>query len=237
MARLDGRSADQLRKINIVPDFLLHPAGSCLIEMGCTRVVCSATLEETVPSFLKGSGKGWLTAEYGMLPGCSDQRVNRERSKVGGRTQEIQRLIGRALRSCIDLKMLGERSILIDCDVLDADGGTRTAAITGSFVALALALRALGKSNPALASAIKSSVAAVSVGLVGGEPLLDLNYEEDKRADVDMNIVKISDGRFVEVQGTAEATPFSHDQLNHLLHLASLGIDRLLEQQRKVLNW
>jgi ribonuclease PH len=193
-------------------------------------------LEETVPPFLKGSGKGWLTAEYAMIPAASAQRIHRERVKVGGRTHEIQRLIGRALRSSIDLSCLGERSLLVDCDVIDADGGTRTAAITGSYVAVVLALKKLQKNIPMLAKAVKVGVAAVSVGMVRGVPCLDLPYSEDKDADVDMNVVKTSQGLFVEVQGTAETTPFSPADLDQMLALASKGIDTLLGIQRQVLE-
>lgn len=236
--RKDGRRADDLRPVSIKTGFLSHPLGSCLIEMGGTRVVCSAMLEDHVPFFLKGSGKGWLTAEYSMLPASSNQRVNRERNKLGGRTSEIQRLIGRSLRSCLDLEKLGERSILIDCDVLDADGGTRTASITGGYVALVLLIRALKKNvssfNPA--SIIKTKVAAVSVGVVNGEAYLDLNYEEDKNAEVDMNIVKIADDRFIEIQGTSESNPFGYPALESLLQLAGNGIKQLFIAQEKALS-
>lgn len=234
--RPDGRKHDELRPIKVVPGFLSHPAGSCLIEMGKTRVVCSAMWEETVPPFLKGSGKGWLTAEYSMLPASSAQRINRERSKVGGRTHEIQRLIGRSLRTCADLSLFGERSLLIDCDVLDADGGTRTASITGSYIAVVLAMRAYQKKVPALKDALKSSVAAVSVGVYKGTPVLDLNYPEDKDAEVDMNIVMTSAGKFVEVQGTAESEPFGPETLAQLLALGQKGITELLEVQKRILG-
>lgn len=234
--RFDGRAPNQLRPVKITPNFLSHPAGSCLIEMGGTRVVCSAMLEESVPPFLKGSGKGWLTAEYSMLPASSSSRVGRERAKIGGRTHEIQRLIGRSLRAVADLSVLGERSILIDCDVLDADGGTRTASITGAFVAVGLALQKLQKGNPAFGRVLKTAVAAVSVGIVKGSAVLDLNYEEDKRADVDMNIVKTAENHFVEVQGTAEGATFGDTQLQELLALAHGGLDQLFEAQRAVLE-
>jgi ribonuclease PH len=206
------------------------------MEMGNTRVVCSAMLEESVPPFLKNSGKGWLTAEYSMLPGSSDQRVGRERAKIGGRTHEIQRLIGRSLRNCVDLSLLGERSILLDCDVLDADGGTRTAAITGSYVALVLAIRKLEKQIPSIGRVLKTEVAAVSVGIIDGNPFLDLDYEEDKTAHVDMNIVKTAAGKFVELQGTAEGAPFDDKELGILLSLGHKGIEELFESQRKALN-
>ncbi len=235
MARHDGRRPDELRPIKITPHFLAHPPGSCLIEFGNTRVICSATLENSVPPFLKNSGRGWLTAEYSMLPGSSGQRIGRERSKVGGRTQEIQRLIGRSLRTCIDFKPLGERSVLLDCDVMDADGGTRTAAITGAYVALGLALKKLSGEFPELSKVLKTSVAAVSVGIVGKEPCLDLNYIEDKDAAVDMNVVMTSQDQFVEVQGTAEASPFDRAQLNALLDLAAGGLRKLFDAQRAAL--
>jgi len=234
--RFDGRKPDELRPVTITPDYLSSPAGSCLIQVGKTRVVCSAMLEETVPPFLKGSGKGWLTAEYSMLPASSNSRISRERSKVGGRTHEIQRLIGRSLRTCLDLNLLGERSLLVDCDVLDADGGTRTASITGSYVAVALAVRRLAKTVPGLMSALKSPVAAVSVGIVKGTPCLDLNYVEDRDADVDMNIVKTAANQYVEVQGTAEANPFDASALTQLLALADKGIGELIEAQKRVLG-
>lgn len=232
--RVDGRKPEELRPLKITPHYLSHPAGSCLIEMGGTRVVCSAMVEENVPGWLRGSGKGWLTAEYSMLPASSSQRVQRERAKVGGRTMEIQRLIGRSLRTCVDLNKLGERTIQIDCDVLDADGGTRTAAITGAYVALALAIKKL---PPAIAELARPrvAVAAISVGMVKGVPCLDLNYPEDKDADVDMNVVMTSEGLFVEVQGTAENQPFSKESLATLTTLAEAGITRLFDFQKKVL--
>ncbi len=204
--------------------------------MGKTRVLCSAFLEESVPNWLKGSGKGWLTAEYSMLPGSSAQRIQRERNKVGGRTHEIQRLIGRSLRTAIDLNLLGEKSILVDCDVIDADGGTRTAAITGSYIAVCLAIQKLKGKYPSLQSALKTQVAAISVGIVKGVPLLDLNYEEDKDAEVDMNIVRTGTEKFVEVQGTAESQPFDDKGLQDLLTLAKKGIQDLFEVQKKALS-
>lgn len=236
MKRPSGRSLDQLRSIKIIPHFLSHPAGSCLIEMGGTRVVCSAMVEESVPNWLRGQGKGWLTAEYSMLPASSHQRIQRERNKIGGRTQEIQRLIGRSLRSALDLSALGERSIMIDCDVIDADGGTRTASITGSYVALMLALKKQSQKIPHLLDCRKSSVAAVSVGVVKGVPVLDLDYEEDKDADVDMNVVMTSDGKFIEVQGTAESEPFDRKRLDDLLVLAEKGIRDLFISQNQALE-
>lgn len=234
--RLDGRTPDTIRELNIIPHYLKQPPGSCLIEMGGTRVVCSAMIEESVPPFLKGSGKGWLTAEYSMLPASSKQRIQRERAKIGGRTHEIQRLIGRSLRTCVDLSLLGERSILVDCDVLDADGGTRTASITGAYVAVSLAIR----KHPTLVAKsshlVRHAVGAISVGVVGGVPLLDLNYEEDKNAEVDMNVVRTSRNQFIEIQGTAELMPFSDDEMKQMLDLARVGIDQLLAAQRKVLE-
>jgi ribonuclease PH len=234
--RLDGRKPDELRPVKVTPNFLAHPPGSCLIEMGKTRVICSVMIEESVPPFMKGSGKGWITAEYSMLPGSSFHRVNRERAKIGGRTHEIQRLIGRSLRTCLDANILGERSLLVDCDVLDADGGTRTASITAAYIAVGLAVRKLSDRIPGIASAFKHSVAAVSVGIIKGQPYLDLCYEEDKDADVDMNIVKTSTGKYVEVQGTAEANPFDQAELQKLLALADKGIDELIAIQRTVLG-
>lgn len=234
--RSDGRRPDQLRPVKVTPNYLSAPAGSCLIEMGKTRVVCSAMLEETVPPFLKGSGKGWLTAEYAMLPASSPQRVGRERYKIGGRTHEIQRLIGRSLRICVDLAKLGERSLLVDCDVLDADGGTRTAAITGSYIAVALAVRRLKGVVPDPDKLLKTSVAAVSVGVVRGTPCLDLHYDDDKDAEVDMNIVMTGQGKYVEVQGTAENEPFGKDGLDTMLALGNKGIQELFAIQKKVLE-
>ncbi|NDG27318.1 MAG: ribonuclease PH, partial [Proteobacteria bacterium] len=202
--RHSGRSPSELRPIKITPHFLSHPPGSCLIEMGGTRVVCSAMIEDSIPNWLKGQGKGWLTAEYSMLPASSGQRIQRERNKIGGRTMEIQRLIGRSLRAAIDMNTLGERSILVDCDVIDADGGTRTASITGSYVAVMLALQKMSVKIPVLSQVAKQAVAAVSVGMVKGTAVLDLDYPEDKDAEVDMNVVMTSEGKFIEVQGTAE---------------------------------
>lgn len=234
--RSDGRQAGDLREIRITPNFLSHPAGSCLIEMGKTRVLCCVSREESVPHFLKGSGTGWLSAEYSMLPGSTSSRFRRERDKVSGRTQEIQRLIGRSLRNCLDFKKLGEQSLMVDCDVIEADGGTRTAAITGGYVALALALRNLENTYSGISDALKVAVAALSVGLVDGQPRMDLHYDDDKVADVDMNVVKTSEGQYVEVQGTGEAAPFSRDQLEELLALADRGLESLFAAQRRVLE-
>src|SRR6266540_2811220 len=226
MNRIDGRSPSQLRATTITPGFLAHAEGSILIEAGLTRVICTASVEDRVPPFLRNSGKGWITAEYGMLPRATSTRTQREASagKVGGRTQEIQRLIGRSLRSVTKLAELGERTIWIDCDVIQADGGTRTASITGGFVALVLALQKMRSTGQIKAIPILDHVAATSVGVVDGTPLLDLAYDEDSRAEVDMNVVKTGDGRFIEVQGTAEALPFGRDALLNLLDLADHGI-------------
>src|SRR3984885_2220663 len=234
----DKRQANQLRETTLTPHYLEHAEGSVFIEAGRTRVICTASVEDRVPPFLRNTGKGWVTAEYGMLPRATSTRTQREASagKVGGRTQEIQRLIGRSLRSIINLPALGERTIWIDCDVIQADGGTRTASITGAFVALALALEKLRERDTIRTIPLTDYVAAISVGIVDGEPLLDLAYEDDSRADVDMNVVKTGDGRFVEVQGTAEAMPFGRDALNALLDLADLGIKQLVDKQRAIVG-
>lgn len=236
--RSDGRQADELRPVRITPDFMPYAEGSALIEMGQTRVICTASFEERVPPFLRGTGQGWVTAEYAMLPRATQQRTPRETSRSGpsGRTQEIQRLIGRALRAVADLTALGERTITLDCDVLQADGGTRTASITGAYVAFALACRRLVNRGTLARSPIVGEVAAVSVGIVEGTPLLDLKYDEDSRAEVDMNIVCTGDGRFVELQGTAEHTPFTRAELEMLIALAQRGIDQLLAAQRAALE-
>src|SRR5215216_261217 len=238
LARTDGRAAGQLRPTRMTPSYTMHAEGSVLIESGRTRVICTASVEERVPPFLRNSGKGWVTAEYGMLPRATSTRTQREASagKVGGRTQEIQRLIGRSLRSVTRLTELGERTIWIDCDVLQADGGTRTASITGGFVALVLALQRLRDTGHLKGVPVQDHVAATSVGVVDGTPMLDLAYDEDSRADVDMNIVKTGDGRFIEVQGTAEADPFGRDALLLLLDLADLGIKQLVEKQRAIVG-
>src|SRR5712664_353601 len=236
--RSDQRPANQLRDTTITPNYLMHAEGSVLISAGHTKVICTASIEDRVPPFLRNSGKGWVTAEYGMLPRATSTRMQREAStgKIGGRTQEIQRLIGRSLRSVTNLPALGERTIWIDCDVIQADGGTRTASITGAFVALALALEKLRARDAIRAIPLSDYVAATSVGIVDGEPLLDLAYEDDSRAEVDMNIVKTGDGRFIEVQGTAEAMPFGDAALTTLLGLADLGIRRLVEKQREIVG-
>ncbi|MBI5024796.1 MAG: ribonuclease PH [Candidatus Omnitrophica bacterium] len=233
MSRVDGRNPDQLRKIKITKNFVKHAEGSCLIECGLTRVICTASVEESVPPFLKGKGTGWVTAEYGMLPRSTDTRMRREKTLTSGRTLEIQRLIGRSLRGVIDLKQLGERTVKIDCDVIQADGGTRTASITGGFIALALALDKIKKQNLIDRAPLTDYVAAVSAGIYKGQPLLDLNYEEDSCADMDMNVVMVGSGKFVEVQGTAERAPFSRQQMDKLLNLAAQGIRELIKMQRK----
>ena len=236
--RSDQRPANQLRETTITPDFTMHAEGSVLICAGHTKVICTASVEDRVPPFLRNQGKGWVTAEYGMLPRATSTRMQREASagKVGGRTQEIQRLIGRSLRSVTNTQALGERTIWIDCDVIQADGGTRTASITGAFVALALALEKLRDREVIRTIPLSDYVAATSVGIVDGEPLLDLAYDDDSRADVDMNIVKTGDGRFIEVQGTAEAMPFGRDALMSLLDLADLGIRQLVETQAALIG-
>jgi ribonuclease PH len=237
-ARTDGRASDELRPAKITPGFLPYAEGSVLIEMGNTRVVCAASLEDRVPPFLRNSGQGWLTAEYAMLPRATQTRSGREIGRGGpsGRTHEIQRLIGRSLRAIADMKVLGERTITIDCDVLQADGGTRTAAITGAFVALALANHQLLKIGKITRSFTTDQVAAVSVGIVGGTPLLDLKYDEDSRAEVDMNIVCTGDGRFIELQGTAEREPFSREQMDELVALGELGIQELIGIQKAIIS-
>ena len=236
--RSDERTARELRATTITPNYLMHAEGSVLIETGLTKVICTASVEDRVPPFLRNTGKGWVTAEYGMLPRATSTRTQREASagKVGGRTQEIQRLIGRSLRSVTNLTSLGERTLWIDCDVIQADGGTRTASITGAFVALALALERLRDRDLLKSVPLTDYVAATSVGIVDGEPLLDLAYEDDSRAEVDMNIVKTGDGRFVEVQGTAEAIPFGREALLTLLDLADEGIRQLVEKQRAIVG-
>jgi ribonuclease PH len=234
--RADGRRPSDLRQVRLVPGFLPPAEGSVLIEMGATRVICTATVQESVPPFLRGQGRGWVTAEYAMLPRSSRERIERERRGPGGRTHEIQRLVGRSLRAVTDLTLLGERSVLIDCDVLEADGGTRTAAITGGYVALVLALERLRATGLVRALPLTGSVAAVSVGIVAGRPLLDLAYEEDHRAEVDLNVVMTGAGRYVEVQGTAEGRPFTGGQLSRLLALGEQGVRALLARQRETLR-
>ena len=236
--RTDGRAADELRSLKITPGYLPYAEGSVLIEMGQTRVVCSASFEDRVPPFLRNSGQGWITAEYSMLPRATQTRTPREVRRGGpsGRTHEIQRLIGRSLRAAADMKHLGERTITLDCDVLQADGGTRTAAITGAYVALALAVNKLIKSGKIGSNVITNEVAAISVGMVGSTPLLDLKYDEDSTAEVDMNVVCTGDGRFIEVQGTAEREAFSREQMDGLLLLAEKGIQLLVNAQREMVR-
>jgi ribonuclease PH len=234
--RIDGRKADELRKVKITRNYIKSAEGSVLIQMGDTWVICTATVENSVPPFLRGKGTGWVTAEYAMLPRSSGQRIQRERSKVGGRTHEIQRLIGRALRSVVDMKTLGERSVLIDCDVVQADGGTRTASITGAYIALVDALWYLEKQGLIEHAPVLDYLAAVSVGIVGGKPMLDLCYTEDSGAEVDMNLVMTGKGKIVEVQGTAEGEPFSKEELEKLLALGEKGIRALINKQKELLK-
>jgi ribonuclease PH len=233
--RADGRKLNELRKVTVKKGFIKNAFASCLIEMGGTRVICAATVEDKVPPFLKGQGKGWLTAEYGMLPASCNERIARESSKgkVGGRTHEIQRLIGRSMRAVVDLKKLGERTIWIDADVIEGDGGTRTASITGGFIALAIAIEKLIKAKVLTESPILDYVAAVSVGIIDGKPSLDLCYTEDSKAEVDMNFVMTGEGKFVEVQGTAEGKPFSKAQMDQLTALGHKGISDLIRLQKK----
>jgi len=236
--RMDGRTADQLRRVEIQPHFIKSAEGSALITVGSTRVICTASIENTVPSFLKGLGRGWVTSEYAMLPRATQSRTAREstKGKLSGRTQEIQRLIGRSLRSITQMEELGERTVWIDCDVIEADGGTRTAAITGAFVALGLALQKLVNEGTLQKVPLKDYVAATSVGVVDGALLLDLNYNEDSRAQVDMNLVQTGGGQLVEVQGTAERNPFSKEVFYKLLDLASQGVQQLVAVQREVVR-
>lgn len=235
--RADGREAAELRPVIITRNYNRYAEGSVLVEFGHTRVICTATVEESVPPFLRGKGTGWVTAEYSMLPRATHSRSPREstKGKVGGRTHEIQRLIGRSLRSVINMTLLGERTVQIDCDVIQADGGTRTASITGAYVALADAVRTLMDRNVIASFPLREAVAAVSVGIIKGEPMLDLDYSEDSGADVDMNFVMTSSNRFVEVQGTAESEPFSIAQMDQMRDLAISGISQLFEIQQKVL--
>lgn len=236
--RSDHRPANHLRETTITPNYLMHAEGSVLITVGNTKVICTASIEDRVPGFLRNTGKGWVTAEYGMLPRATSTRMQREASsgKVGGRTQEIQRLIGRSLRAVTNLPALGERTIWVDCDVIQADGGTRTAAITGAFVAVTDAVGTLVKSGALSGSPVRDAVAAISVGMVGRRAVLDLDYVEDSTAEVDMNVVMTGAGAFVEVQGTAEQTPFSKESLDELLALAGAGIGQLVALQRRALE-
>ena len=236
--RSDNRAPEQMRPVKIVPDFIHTAEGSALIEVGNTRVICTASVEESVPNFLRNSGKGWITSEYAMIPRATLTRTPRESSKgrVGGRTHEIQRLIGRSLRAVTDLKRLGERSIFVDCDVIQADGGTRTASITGAFVALGLAMQKLVEAGTLSAAPLRDFVAATSVGVVDGEVMLDLSYEEDSRAEVDMNLVMTGAKKMVEIQGTAEQAPFDDAQLKKMMELARKGIEGLIAKQQAVLS-
>jgi len=235
MMRIDGRRADELRKIKIIRGYIKSAEGSVLCEMGDTKVICTATVENSVPPFLRGQGIGWVTAEYAMLPRSAAQRISRERNRVGGRTHEIQRLIGRSLRAVMNMDALGERTVLIDCDVIQADGGTRTASITGAYIALVDALRHIRKQGVIDSIPVKDYLAAVSVGIVGGQPMLDLCYAEDSSADVDMNLVMTGNGEIVELQGTAEGNPFSKTELGKLFALGARGIKALVKKQKAAL--
>lgn len=236
--RIDGRQNDELRPIRITPAYIKHAEGSVLIEVGDTKVICTATLEERVPPFMKGQGKGWVTAEYSMLPRATQTRNQREanKGKLTGRTMEIQRLIGRALRSVVDLDKLGERTLTLDCDVIQADGGTRTTSITGAFVAMVYAINKLCQDRALSVFPVKDYLASVSVGVVAGRTCLDLKYEEDSAAKVDMNVVMTGSGQFVEVQGTGEEAPFSRQELDSLLGLAEKGIQEMIELQKEALG-
>ncbi len=230
------RAPDEIRNVEIIPNFQKKPYGSCLIKQGETVVLCSAQVMESVPSWLEGQGQGWLTAEYSMLPGSTESRIFRDRGHVNGRSKEIERIIGRVLRASIDLKKLGPRTIWIDCDVIQADGGTRTASITGGFVALSLAIKRLLSEGKLSENPIKFKVAAISVGMVEGKPLLDLSYEEDSKADVDLNVAMNENGEYVEIQGTSERAPLKREQLLQLLDLAEKGIKELFRKQEEVLD-
>lgn len=234
MPRIDGRGLDKIRRVQITRNYIKYPEGSCLIELGDTKVICTATVEESVPPFLKNSGTGWVTAEYGMLPRSCSTRI--QRGKDSGRTYEIQRLVGRSLRAVTGMKDIGERSVWIDCDVIQADGGTRTAAITGSFVALVDALEKLKKKGLIAKIPIRDYVAATSVGIFNGNLIVDLCYEEDSKAEVDMNVIMTGRGDFIEIQGTAERKPFSKEQMDNMLILAQKGIEDLFTAQRKLVG-
>jgi len=238
MERIDNRKVDEIRPVKITPNYLLHPDGSVLIEMGLTKVICTAMVEERVPPFLKGKGSGWVTAEYGMMPGSTHQRKIRAaaKGKIDGRSQEIQRLIGRSLRSIVELDKLGERTVWIDCDVIQADGGTRTASITGAYVALMLALEKVKEKGLISEIPVKDAVAAISVGIVSETAVLDLCYVEDSGAKVDMNLIMTGDGRFIELQGTGEEAPFTRDELNAMMEYGEKGIKELIKLQDEVLE-
>jgi len=234
MVRIDGRGLDKIRKVTITRNYIKYPEGSCLIELGNTKVICTASVEETVPPFLRNSGTGWVTAEYGMLPRSCGSRI--QRGKDSGRTYEIQRLIGRSLRSVTEMKYLGERTIWVDCDVIQGDGGTRTASITGSFVALVDALQKLKKEGKIDRIPIQEYIAATSVGILNDNMILDLCYEEDSKAEVDMNVIMTGKGEFIEVQGTAERKPFSRQKMDAMMDLAKTGIEELFSAQRKLVG-
>ena len=234
--RLDGRAVGALRSVVMTPGYVVHPEGSVLIEMGQTRVLCNATVDENLPRWMAGSGQGWVTAEYALLPRSTHTRTSRETSGLRGRTQEIRRLIGRSLRMAVDLSLLGKRQVIVDCDVIQADGGTRTASVTGGYVALVLALRKLIREEEIPPEVLRTSVAAVSVGVVDGEPMLDLCYEEDHRADVDFNVVMTGENAFIEVQGTAEGAAFDRSTMDRLLDLAVGGVRQLFEMQQAILG-
>lgn len=234
--RQDNRAFDQIRNTKITPNISPYAEGSALIEMGGTKVICTASVEDRVPMFMRNKGIGWVTAEYAMLPRATNTRTQRETQRPSGRTQEIQRLIGRSLRAVVDMNLLGERQIILDCDVIQADGGTRCASITGAYIALALACRRLVKNSIVKTNPILSEVAAVSVGILDGTTILDLAYAEDSTADVDMNVVCTGAGKFIELQGTAEREPFSRDQMDAMVELATLGVNKLFEIQRTALN-
>lgn len=235
--RTDGRKPNEIRSVSIIPDVLSYAEGSVQINMGNTKVICAATVEQNVPKWLMGQGSGWITAEYGMLPRSTHTRISREKAATGGRTQEISRLIGRSLRAAVDLKALGEKQIYIDCDVIQADGGTRTAAITGGFVALALAMKFLKDQGQLSTIPLKSYVAAISVGLTRDGAILDLNYDEDSTIDTDMNFVMTNKKDLIEVQGTAEGGTFSLLQLNEMIELAQNGCEKLFQEQAKIVSW
>ncbi len=236
--REDGREVDNIRKVNVIRNYTIHAEGSVLISFGNTKVICTASVSDKVPPFLRNQGKGWITAEYSMLPRATGERTQREsaKGKLSGRTMEIQRLIGRSLRSCIDLEKLGERTITIDCDVIQADGGTRTASITGGFIALAMAVERMVRNGVLTENPIKSKVAAISVGIVSGIPMTDLKYSEDSAAEVDMNVIMNDKGEFIEVQGTGEEATYTRSELNQLLDMAEEAIKQLLEIQNKTLH-
>lgn len=234
--RPDGRKYDQLRPLSFEPNFVSYPEGSVLVVWGQTRVLCNLTVQDGVPTWMAGRGVGWMTAEYALLPRSTHTRTPRETKGLKGRTQEIRRLIGRALRMAVDLNKIGERTLLLDCDVIQADGGTRVASVTGGYLALALALKPLIQSGALPANALKPPVAAVSVGIVQGQPLLDLNYAEDSQADVDFNVVMTAEGQFIEVQGTGEHAPFSETELNQLLSLTKTGIGKIVALQKETLG-